>query len=93
MINTGTNTVQVVIDHTLNNLKTNKIYLFNFIFSDTVSAKIKVYPTEVLPIAEKDDKKQNVHMFGWCDEENKWVKIKAVKTKDGSYALATKVVE
>jgi hypothetical protein len=87
-----TNTVQVVIDHQRNNLDANKTYVFVFNFKD-YDVNIKVYPTEVLPVSEKDSASKNQHLYGWCEEERKWVKLKAVKDASGEYVLAVKMVK
>lgn len=85
-------TVQVVLDHQRNNLDANKTYIFVFCFG-AYEVNIKVYPTEVLPSFEKDAAVKNQHLYGWCDLERKWVKLKAVKDADGEYVLAVKMVK
>lgn len=92
-INAAANTAQVVVDHILNDISAKESYIFTFVFSKDIAVSIRVYPAEVLPVSEKDDKKQNIHLFGWEDSTNKWVKISAVKCEDGSYAIPVKIVK
>lgn len=87
-----TQTVQVVLDHQINKLDANKTYIFVFDFK-TFDVNIKVYPSEVLPLFEKDSVGKNQHLYGWCESERKWVKLKAVKDASGEYVLAVKSVK
>lgn len=87
-----TQTVQVVLDHQINKLDANKTYIFVFDFK-TFDVNIKVYPSEVLPLFEKDSVGKNQHLYGWVDSERKWVKLKAVKDASGDYVLAVKSVK
>lgn len=92
-VDSKTATVQVVVDHTRNNLDANKTYVLTFVFSKDYEVNIKVYPTEVLPLFEKDSVNKNQHIYGWVSEERKWAKVSAVKCEDGSYAIAVKNVK
>lgn len=87
-----TQTVQVVLDHQINKLDANKTYVFIFDFG-TFDVNIKVYPSEVLPLFEKDAVNKNQHLYGWSEESRKWVKLKAVKDANGDYVLAVKSVK
>lgn len=87
-----TQTVQVVLDHQINKLDANKTYIFVFDFK-TFDVNIKVYPSEVLPLFEKDSVGKNQHLYGWVDSERKWVKLKAVKDASGDYVLAVKSIK
>lgn len=87
-----TQTVQVVLDHQINKLDANKTYVFVFDFG-TFDVNIKVYPSEVLPLFEKDAVNKNQHLYGWSEESRKWVKLKAVKDANGDYVLAVKSVK
>lgn len=87
-----TQTVQVVLDHQINKLDANKTYVFVFDFG-TFDVNIKVYPSEVLPLFEKDAVNKNQHLYGWSEESRKWVKLKAVKDASGEYVLAVKSVK
>ena len=87
-----TQTVQVVLDHQINKLDANKTYVFVFDFK-TFDVNIKVYPSEVLPLFEKDSVGKNQHLYGWVESERKWVKLKAVKDASGDYVLAVKSVK
>lgn len=95
-VDNETQTVQVVLDHQINKLDSNKTYVFVFDFG-TFDVNIKVYPSEVLPLSEKDNVNKNQHLYGWCEDggENsrKWVKLKAVKDASGDYVLAVKSVK
>lgn len=88
-----TNTVQLVVDHARNNLDANKTYILTFVFSKDYEVNIKVYPTEVLPLFEKDSVGKNQHLYAWVESERKWVKLKAVKDASGDYVLAVKAVK
>lgn len=87
-----TQTVQVVLDHQINKLDANKTYVFVFDFG-TFDVNIKVYPSEVLPLFEKDSVGKNQHLYAWVESERKWVKLKAVKDASGEYVLAVKSVK
>ena len=56
-------------------------------------SKIYVYSFGVLPPLEKDDKKSNIHPYGFSEEDRKWAKIPLVKLEDGSYALPVIIVK
>jgi len=85
--------VQLVIDHAVNNLDPFETYVLSFQFDSTTNFNIKVYPAETFPDFEKDDKKQNTHLHGWVPSEKKWKKIELVKCEDGSYAIPVKVIK
>ena len=87
-----TQTVQVVLDHQINKLDANKTYIFVFDFK-TFDVNIKVYPSEVLPLFEKDSVGKNQHLYGWDEHTRRWVKLKAVKDASGDYVLAVKSVK
>ena len=92
-VDAKTETVQVVVDHVRNDLDANKTYIFTFVFAPDFEVNIKTYPVEVLPMFEKDSVNKNQHLYGWCDEERKWCKLKAVKDANGDYVLAVKTVK
>lgn len=92
-VDAKTETVQVVVDHARNDLDANKTYIFTFVFAPDFEVNIKTYPVEVLPMFEKDSVNKNQHLYGWSDEERKWVKLKAVKDASGDYVLAVKSVK
>jgi hypothetical protein len=85
-------TVVAIINHAENNLDSSKGYNLSVHF-DTLSFPVKVFPFGVLPGEEKDKKDANVHIYGWVEGKKRWFKLPLVKTKDGSYALAVKIVE
>lgn len=91
-VDTKTETVQVVVDHARNDLDANKTYIFVFDFK-TFDVNIKVYPSEVLPLFEKDSVGKNQHLYCWFAPERRWVKLSAVKDeKTGLYCLAVKKI-
>lgn len=92
-VNQKEQTVQVVIDHQINKLNSNKTYVLVFDFKQ-FEIPIKIYPAGVLPLFDKDDVNKNQHLYGWDELSRKWVKISAVKDeKTGLYCLAVKSVK
>ena len=90
------NATITLINHAMNGLSPYKGYDLMIEFGkDTrkITQPIKVYPYGVLPTFEKDDKKANVHTFGWEPNEMKWGKLPLVKCADGTYAVAVKIVK
>jgi len=89
-------TVVMMIPHELNKLDPYKDYDIQVVWGEgdnRQSHKIKVYAFGVLPPTEKDDKKLNNHMYGFYEEERKWVKLPVVRCKDGSFAVAVKLIK
>jgi hypothetical protein len=84
---TPDDTVLAIIKHASNKLDPYAEYSFEIIFNRDYKAKILVYPFGVLPPTEKDDKKANVHVYGFITDEGKWGKLPLVRCKDGTFAV------
>lgn len=85
-------TVLIMINHEKNNLDPYSDYTLDVVFGD-FHQEILVYAFGVLPPTEKDDKKLNIHNYGYDNIERKWVKLPLVRCKDGSYAIPVKLIK
>jgi hypothetical protein len=54
---------------------------------------LRISPFGVLPNFERDNKKQHVQLMAYVKQKKRWAKVPMVKAKDGSYAIAVKIVE
>jgi hypothetical protein len=81
------NTIVMMISHEKNGLDPYKDVKLNIKFGSKISQEILVYGFGVLPPSEKDDKKQNEHMYGYLETERRWYKLPLVRCKDGSLAI------
>jgi hypothetical protein len=81
------NTIVMMISHEKNKIDPYQDVKLNIKFGDKVSQDIFVYGFGVLPPMEKDDKKQNQHIYGYVEGERKWAKMPLVRLKDGTLAV------
>jgi len=54
---------------------------------------IRVVPAGTFPSHEQEDKKKNVHHYGWHDESKDWRKISAVRGPRGQYYMGVMLVD
>jgi hypothetical protein len=84
---TPDDTVLALIKHDSNKMDPYMDYTLELNFDKEYHSKILVYAFGVLPPMEKDDKKSNVHEYGYVAEEQKWAKFPLVRLKDGTLAV------
>ena len=90
-------TAACFIDHEINGLNPEAKYVIQVVFggeaSEPIIRKIVVLEYGVLPPFDRDKKSARVHMMGWDEQANTWVKLPVVRTKDGSYAIPAILVQ
>lgn len=94
-LNTSKNVAIAVIGHAENNIDPNGSILFKLELGagTKIHSFLRVTPAGVLPYFERDEKKQNFHLFGFSKEKNRWGKVPLVKTKNGGYAIPIVICE
>lgn len=86
----------LLISHAVNKLESSEDYLLTITFGTgdaSVSSSILVYAAGILPMFERDDRRINQHVYGWSDEERRWVKLPVVKCKNGQYAVPVTLIK
>lgn len=79
-------TVICVILHEQNDLDPDTSYYFKVKYGDLVQVK-RIFEVGVYPDHEREDKKANIHLFGWDRRSSRWRKVDCTQLPDGKVAL------
>ena len=93
--NTSKDVAIGIIDHVANDLNKDDSILIKMVVGVQTKAEafLRVSPSGVLPMLERDMKSAHAQNFGWDQKKKRWAKLPVVQLKDGSYAVPMVIVD